>query len=107
MAKYDPHAPTGTCYPDAVKIARKLNDPVTVVHGKVWQAPEKKWINHAWVEHEGKVYDSIFPEGIDARRYERLLKPKAAHRYDKWKAVALCVGKGHWGPWGLRRRRRP
>lgn len=91
--------PMGTCYPDAVKIARRLGDPAVVVHGVVWQPAKRRWIHHAWVEHSGKIYDTVFPAGIAAAKYRKLLKPKLTKRYSVEQALIQMLRNQHWGPW--------
>lgn len=96
----------GLCFQFALDFARKhmskgrdeSKDPV-VVHGKVQKPLDRKWMDHAWVEFRGKVYDNVFTKGVDPVEYKRLFHPKALARYSAVQALVQAVRNRHFGPW--------
>lgn len=110
--------PTNRCFHDAIdfleqKIARNvylaLSDDLILVHGLVLSPPDSPTPNrayaHAWVEHEGHVWDAGLLDGIRVY-YPQLLadfyalrRPQEVTRYSVQETLEQHLASGHVGPW--------
>tara|TARA_R110000803_G_scaffold184881_1_gene247199 strand:+ start:127 stop:486 length:360 start_codon:yes stop_codon:yes gene_type:complete len=100
----------GDCYRWAWKYVLKHDDAI-MVHGTIQQpfSSDKKKINHAWVEHNGKVMDWQTMEAMYGGIYQGKGYPSDVF-YETWSAIAekeydfdgILEGlknNGHYGPW--------
>jgi hypothetical protein len=70
-----------------------------VVHGLVTGGPNSKTFPHAWIEDKGKVYDTNNHNGVDIKRFYKVLSARDTVKYTPKEATRLWFGKGHHGPW--------
>src|SRR6266536_2192116 len=74
-------------------------DPAT---GRPWpdaHVVKRAWFDHAWIEHNGKIYEpnhNVWIEGADLLRWG---KRRVKHRYTRRQMARLLAKHGHWGPW--------
>lgn len=88
---------TGDCYRQALLEARK-RDGAKLVHGHVEGISPVK--HHAWVEADGLIIDPAARIETTKKHLAQLgVRYVAEATYDPWKATALSVKHGHWGPW--------
>ena len=100
-----PPEATGTCFPDALRLAcfGGLDVPeehVRLVHGRVYGRGEAEgWrFSHAWVETGGLVFD---PSGeiVPLAAYYVIGRVIDVHRYTVPEARMLALLSEHCGPW--------
>lgn len=89
--------PDGLCFPYVTSMLSVLPQGAKVVHGEI-ALPGGKVIDHAWVEHGGKVYDQ---QGTITPRQEfyRAFDPRPRATYTPPEALSHFRRTGHHGPW--------
>jgi 3'-phosphoadenosine 5'-phosphosulfate sulfotransferase (PAPS reductase)/FAD synthetase len=93
--------PTGLCFPYAQLALRRFGDAATVVHARVLH--EGRRIDHAWIEHNGRVYDYQNAElrnvSIPVKQFYAAVKPENIQRYTPEQALVMAARTGKHGPW--------
>jgi len=96
-------APEGLCFPYANTALRLFGDAAVVVHARVRLADGRR-VWHAWIEHEGRVYDWQTTERrgktVPIETYYAVVKPRAITKYTPAEACINAVRRRHHGPWG-------
>lgn len=92
----------GDCFGYACTHAQKIGGEV--VHGEVTHPWDKTKFKHAWVEHEGKVYDwqteHLKRPQLSVEQFHAQWKPASTRRYTSADAMKRATKSKHFGPWG-------
>lgn len=95
----------GNCYEAALEILAEIDDAknARLVHARVQGrgAISGYTFGHAWVEHDGLVYDNSNGAGmvLTVERYYELARPSDIHRYDLDDVIKHIGKTDHCGPW--------
>jgi len=96
--------PTGLCFPYANLALRRFGDDATVVHARIFDtARPGRRIDHAWIEHKGRIYDYQHAElrnmAIPAAEFYKVARPTRVRRYTPEQALVTSCRVGKHGPW--------
>lgn len=100
-----PGQPTGLCFPYANLALKRFGDDATVVHARVLHGRRgnRNRIHHAWIEHQGRVYDYQNAElrntSIPVDTFYKISRPRNVQRYSPEEALIMSCRIGKHGPW--------
>lgn len=106
--------PCGDCYRFAVQEAVRHHtddDPITVVHGTIYDGGSNRRIPHAWVETaDGRAYDWQMAERgqrpIPVDAYRDIQEAEVDYEYPDLYALRMTTATGNYGPWTAEEHRR-
>jgi hypothetical protein len=72
----------------------------TLIHGEITSPiGNGKPMEHAWLEHQDKIYDPVHDVEFDSAEYQAKYISKAIGRYSRQEALRAALDHGHFGPW--------
>ena len=92
----------GRCYELAGRFQQD-NQGWILVHADLYQSGGPyagAAIDHAFVEHEGVVFDPVLAKTMPLPEYYAVYGVTHARKFDARTAAGLLLKENHWGPWG-------
>ena len=92
----------GRCY-QLAGVFQQDNPGWVLVHADLYQSGGPYAgtpIDHAFVEHEGVVFDPVLGTFMPLPEYYAIYGVTNARRFDHVTAARLRLKENHWGPWG-------
>jgi hypothetical protein len=101
MTRLRPKCRAGRCYELAwryLAIDDRFPD-WRLMHGAVVSPIATNLVGHAWLEHNGKIYDPVLNRECNVQAYYAKYRAKMIASYSRDEALSIGATNGHDGPW--------